>query len=368
MLTTKHSQFVLWLTTWFPSKNSPLNGDFILRHAVATSAFIPIVLIYIEKDPKIDRIKKDVVVSGRCTFIRVYYPIHSRIKSVEKIFSILIYFWISFCEYRKIVSEKGRPKSIHVHVAQKSLLIGWILSKLDKIPLLLSEHSSRFLHESEDSFFKLPLLNRVMFRFLLNQTKMITAVSNHLATSIATFAKTKRVVILPNVVNEHIFSCNIPPARDKTFRLIHISTFTRNKNVPLIIQAVQIARDQYNCQLELTLIGPLKNLPEVLHTQTPSWLKKFPEMDQMSLADQIRNHHALILYSDYETFGCVVAEALSCGRPVLISRIPTLTEICKDGVHGFIAASHNPEDLAKKNRNIMQQICRFFSLRFESVY
>jgi len=41
---------VLWLTSWYPNKVSPTNGDFVQRHAQATSLFCKVDIIHVEKD------------------------------------------------------------------------------------------------------------------------------------------------------------------------------------------------------------------------------------------------------------------------------------------------------------------------------
>ena len=34
--------YILWLPSWYPNKLDPFDGDFIQRHAVAVSAFVPV--------------------------------------------------------------------------------------------------------------------------------------------------------------------------------------------------------------------------------------------------------------------------------------------------------------------------------------
>jgi glycosyltransferase involved in cell wall biosynthesis len=48
-----------------------------------------------------------------------------------------------------------------------------------------------------------------------------------------------------------------------------------------------------------------------------------------------------------ETFGIVVIEAMSMGRPVIASRIAGLADIITDGENGFLAPPGNPEALSQ---------------------
>ena len=51
------------------------------------------------------------------------------------------------------------------------------------------------------------------------------------------------------------------------------------------------------------------------------------EVPQNELANYMRNSDALILYSRYETFGCVIIEARASGIPVIASDIPVMHEL-----------------------------------------
>ena len=55
---------------------------------------------------------------------------------------------------------------------------------------------------------------------------------------------------------------------------------------------------------------------------------------------------ALILYSRYETFGCVLIEANACGIPVIVSDIEVMHENVKAGVNGLFAENENFRKLA----------------------
>jgi glycosyltransferase involved in cell wall biosynthesis len=61
----------------------------------------------------------------------------------------------------------------------------------------------------------------------------------------------------------------------------------------------------------------------------------------------IKESDALILYSRYETFGCVLIEAFACGVPVIVTDIHVLHENVND-TNGLFVESENPIDLANK--------------------
>jgi glycosyltransferase involved in cell wall biosynthesis len=85
------------------------------------------------------------------------------------------------------------------------------------------------------------------------------------------------------------------------------------------------------------------------------------EVPQQMLADNMRDSVALILYSDYETFGCVVIEANACGIPVIVSDIPVFHETVKEGVNGFFAEPRNSDALAERMMEIIKMRSSFDS-------
>jgi glycosyltransferase involved in cell wall biosynthesis len=71
------------------------------------------------------------------------------------------------------------------------------------------------------------------------------------------------------------------------------------------------------------------------------------EMPQAELVKLIRNADALVLYSRYETFGCVVIEAFASGLQVILSDIPVFHENAND-VNAVFAPADDPYALATK--------------------
>lgn len=334
------SKYVLWLPAWFPSKIDPLNGDFIQRHAEATALFKNIVVINIIKDPTINKHEKKVQQIKNIKVIEVYYPAISRLGILEKIHSFIQYLWYCFKVTSNEIKENGKPELIHVHVFQKSLIAGWFLSRWLKIPLILSEHNSQFLCEGENNFHNKSFLKKRFIKFLLSKVDKTTAVSAVLAKGMGVFTPKESISIIPNVVDTRLFKLYTKEKTNEPFRVIHISTLTPNKNIKLIIDAVSLANSSNAGQFKLTVIGPKNN-----HIKEKDVLF-FDEMPQADLAEQMADNHALILFSNYETFGCVTIESLACGIPVILSNIPIAHNLIVNGKHGFISDEISSKSLA----------------------
>ncbi len=74
--------------------------------------------------------------------------------------------------------------------------------------------------------------------------------------------------------------------------------------------------------------------------------------------DRLRYYYnaaeALIMPSDYESFGMVALEAMACGTPVIASEIGGLAYLIRDGQTGFHVPVREPDALAERIMSILQ--------------
>jgi D-inositol-3-phosphate glycosyltransferase len=66
------------------------------------------------------------------------------------------------------------------------------------------------------------------------------------------------------------------------------------------------------------------------------------------LPDYYRAAEALVMPSDYESFGMVALEAMACGTPVIASEVGGLAFLIQDGVTGYHIPVREPNALADR--------------------
>lgn len=75
--------------------------------------------------------------------------------------------------------------------------------------------------------------------------------------------------------------------------------------------------------------------------------------------DRLRYYYnaaeALIMPSDYESFGMVALEAMACGTPVIASEVGGLAYLIRDGQNGFHVPVREPEALAARIVSILEK-------------
>ena len=75
--------------------------------------------------------------------------------------------------------------------------------------------------------------------------------------------------------------------------------------------------------------------------------------DQDTLPYYYSAAEAVIMPSQYESFGMVALEAMACGTPVVVSEVGGLAFLVRDGVTGYMVPASDPEALAEKLRAII---------------
>lgn len=77
--------------------------------------------------------------------------------------------------------------------------------------------------------------------------------------------------------------------------------------------------------------------------------------DQDSLSDYYAASEALIMPSDYESFGMVALEAMASGTPVIASQVGGLAFLVRDGVNGYHVPVREPAALAERIRWLLAE-------------
>lgn len=77
--------------------------------------------------------------------------------------------------------------------------------------------------------------------------------------------------------------------------------------------------------------------------------------DQDTLNYYYASSEALVMPSDYESFGMVALEAMASGTPVIASEVGGLAFVVQDGVNGYHVPVREPAALAAKIRTLLEQ-------------
>ena len=347
-----NESYILWLPSWYPNKLEPYNGDFIQRHAKAASLFDNIHVIHVVKDSAgqiTKTLKRETIEKDRLTETIIYYYVPpQKFSFLHRFQSIKKYLALYRQSIKQLIKAKGKPRLIHTYIAFKAGLAALLAYYRYKVPYVISEQWTIYLDEARPNYLDLPFYTRALMKKIFLRSLSVMVVSDYLGQALQKHFSISRPVLIPNVVDENIFHYEKRELANLC-RFVHISNLNYQKNPEDMIKAFSMANEK-GYQFRLDIIGPdqkeLKNM--VASSSLNDQIYFHNEMPQEQLADYIQGSDALVLFSRYETFGCVVIEANACGVPVIASDIPVLHENIKEGINGIFAAGGNATDLANK--------------------
>lgn len=350
---------ILWLASWYPNRLSPYDGDFIQRHARAASLINHITLVFIKKDVEgiiTKNNKKEITKTGKLTEVIVYYhSFKTGVRLIDRLLSRKKYNNTYRKTLKQIIQKNGKPSLIHVHVVLNVIRqIRWLKKKYS-IPLIISEHWTGYLAEAKPNLENYNPLYKIRIQKTFNKADAITVVSKVLGEAIMARFKIAKYQVIANVVDTDIFF-PVPKSSSPQTKFIHVSLLNHQKNAKDIIEAVDLVKTSgYNFQL--IIYGPdiVQIKQQVKYKKLEQEVIFKEEVPQNILAKDMQQADALVLYSRYETFGCVVIEANACGIPAILSDLPVFREYIIENKTGIFAKRNDPQNLADTIIKFIQQ-------------
>lgn len=143
--------------------------------------------------------------------------------------------------------------------------------------------------------------------------------------------------------------------KDGVLSLVVVSSVSFKKNSINLAKAIDICKRQYKINVCVTWIGetyisgqgivPFEKTKEFLENANLGMYWHWEGVKD-KIFDHIVKHDALIHPSYYEGLPNSVCEALSCGKPVLVSNVCDHPILIRDGVRGYLFDPHSPMSIA----------------------
>ena len=316
---------ILFLPSWYPSEDSPVNGIFIKEHAKAVALYDEVVVLYTaggdENRGKFYQKITDEMEEGIRT-IRIKYR-----KSPIPKTTYFIYLWSITQAFRKLLNEKWKPDIIHAHVFTAGVP-AVILGKLYKIPIVITEHWSGF------PLRKLTLSCRIKARFSMCRAQVILTGSNQLRNAVRNYGIKNRFKVVPNVVNLEIFFPVLQQNKSDKKRILLVALLSHVKGIPYLLEAIsQLRRKRDNFVLDIVGNGPNRiEYEELSKNLGLADIVKFHGLKTKSeSAKFMRRSSFFVQPSLCETFNVVCIEAMACGKPIIATQLSVFQEkITKD--------------------------------------
>jgi len=158
-----------------------------------------------------------------------------------------------------------------------------------------------------------------------------------------------KIKVIPNGIDTSFTKAKLKP---KWGRLIFVGRFEPQKRLDLLLEAFKIVRKRIN-DIELHIIGggPLRQQMMIasrnlsgLYVHDP-----IPADRRDELAYELSRSWVFASASEFETYGLSIAESMSLGLPVILTRTPynaAINEFVKHGHNGLIVEHNQPRAIA----------------------
>lgn len=273
--------------------------------------------------------------------------------------------WRMNHQIEKLIKEL-KPDIIHSHHPWLLGSAARNISKKFKIPIVFTYHT---LYDHYAYYLPVP---QVISRPIINYRvkKYCAAVDGIIAPSRAVQERIKSYgistpcMVIPSPLSpEFINQPRVIKAKktESPCKLLVVSRLVKEKNLPIIFDAFAQLIQNHPRNFTLTVVGYGAYAP-YLKNYAYNFLKLPQELviflDKKSKHDLIPLYHAadLFLFSSLsDTQGLVLAEAMSCGTPVVALDGPGQRDIVKSGINGFLVSdAHEMVEVIRHIKNDSQ--------------
>lgn len=320
---------ILYVPSWFPSHKKPSNGIYFYEQAKALSKICDNLFIVYAKE--IEFKKNPFKDEGNIKFF-----------SFPKIHYIKTFFFYSYLKYfvKKIIKKYGKIDIIH---AQSFLWSGIESAKIAKkfsIPLIITEHHSRYIVGNEKpEIIKIlnnatDIASKIVFVSNPLKDKFIEKI---LKDNFLDNNKLRKFLVIPNSVPDNFFKkIEIAPNiqifnsfkkyfadNNKNFIFSSIANLKKTKGLDNLIMAFSKAFFENNVKKNIKLIiggdGPERyNIEKlILKLNLEDRVILLGQLNRVQVQYVLENSNCFVLASRFETFGIVYIEALAKGIPVI---------------------------------------------------
>ena len=299
-------------------------GLFIQRQAEALTAGCDVAVIYVHPDPDCpNKIEVEFSEEKEVRVLRVYYRVN---RKPGQIIGKALNLWRFYRANMKAIQSirQFSPDLVHAHMLTRLGFIAWRVSRKMNIPLVISEHWSRYFPESNSYQ---GLFRKILTRFVVQKASLVIAVSEPLKLAMQSFKlDNPNFHVVPNVVDTGLFTPGSATSTHPVKNFVHISCFEdRSKNISGFLDAI-LALSQTRSDFKCALIGDGPDMdPLSAYARSLGIIDTFVTFNGLKTGEEvvamIQDADFTVVSSNYETFGTVVIESLACGVPVVATKV-----------------------------------------------
>ena len=254
------------------------------------------------------------------------------------------------------VAQHAGLDLIHAHYAVPHAVSAWMASEMlgKSLPTVTTLHGTDITLVGQTQGY-LPVT-----QFALRHAGALTAVSDFLAEETRqVFGSDLNIQRIYNFVDIKRFA----PRQNQELRsrfaaadealLLHVSNFRPVKQVHRVIEAFAHLHKRKPARLLLAGMGPERNQMKMLTQQLGVEDRVAFLGNQETVTDLMSIADLFLLPSTTESFGLAALEAMSCGVPVIASRVGGLPELIQEGENGYLCNPTDSQEFAEASLQLL---------------
>jgi glycosyltransferase involved in cell wall biosynthesis len=345
---------VLFISSWYPNKFEPTNGNFIERHAQAAAMYANVSALHVLAHPSVKKTTIDAQTINGIFTVYVYYPKKKSVPIIGRFVSLVKKIKAYKIGYKHLLNYTSKPDIIHSNITYPNSIFAWYMKITNGIPYLISEHWTIYLPINKN---KLSYSIRFISKIIAKKANYITPVSEDLKNAMQQLGFKTKYKVVPNVVDTQLFKPLIQNHPKK--QILHVSTLKdEHKNISGILETIKELRlERTDFTLKIVGDGDIKPHQKYaeqlgLDNETVSFEGE-KTIEEIALLMQ--HSDIFLLFSNYENLPCVIIEAISCGLPVISSDVGGIKEML-DKETGILVPPKNKKALKKALHNMLDNL------------
>ena len=226
--------------------------------------------------------------------------------------------WVkaSYWLFKRYINCYGPPDIIHVQSVFEAGSLAYLIKQEYNIPYFINEHSTRI---KLGSFSNDELL---FYKNLFDNAYTVVAVSESLKALLSEkfSVDSSKIRVIPNFINTDFFSPQEKGENNNHFTFLTVCFLEKKKRIERLIEAFNIAfKGDDKVRLIIGGDGPERShiIEKITNYNLQGNVKLLGMLSQTQVRDKMRFCDCFVLASDVETFGVVLIEAMSIGKPVI---------------------------------------------------
>ncbi|MEP1095473.1 MAG: glycosyltransferase [Cyclobacteriaceae bacterium] len=256
---------------------------------------------------------------------------------------------------QQFISDFGRPDVISAQASYPGAVVACALSEKYDIPFTVTIRMSPFPFPQYDAGRNQlkPILD-----LPLRKADMLICTSNDLKERVESYGFEK-VRTINNPVDTDLFKPG-KGEREEQITVLAVGRIEEQKGIDLLLEAMaQVPRIKLRIGGKGAYLNDYKRLSERLGVENcVEWLG---ELSREETVKEMQKCSFYVLSSRHETFGNVVVEAMSCGKPVVATKCGGPGELVTEET-GYLCEI-DAKDLAEKMKKMSESINSFDSVK-----